>query len=147
MHTCALLNLDVNECLKNNGGCDSKRKCMNTAGSMKCGDCPNGSPFKESTDHFKHFCSPYYNNRDRVTLAQCKQSCGDDKACAAFYWSAGRGRGNNDITHCGLCRAGYQMNRHGGHDYRMFMKTGSSGGRFANDGAKGCKGLCRDVGE
>merc|ERR1712032_906162 len=33
---------DVNECLKNNGGCHSKRKCMNTVGSMKCGDCAAG---------------------------------------------------------------------------------------------------------
>ena len=34
--------LDVNECLKNNGGCDSKRKCTNTAGSRTCGNCPAG---------------------------------------------------------------------------------------------------------
>ena len=34
--------LDVNECAKSNGGCDSKRKCMNTAGSMSCGNCPAG---------------------------------------------------------------------------------------------------------
>ena len=34
--------LDVNKCLKNNGGCHSKRKCMNTGGSMKCGDCAAG---------------------------------------------------------------------------------------------------------
>ena len=33
---------DVNECLSNNGGCDSKRKCTNTVGSMSCGDCPSG---------------------------------------------------------------------------------------------------------
>ena len=29
-------------CLTNNGGCDSKRKCKNTAGSISCGDCPAG---------------------------------------------------------------------------------------------------------
>ena len=34
--------LDVNECLKSNGGCDIKRKCLNTVGSVKCGDCPAG---------------------------------------------------------------------------------------------------------
>ena len=37
--------LDAKECAKNNGGCDSKRKCIldvNTVGSFKCGDCPAG---------------------------------------------------------------------------------------------------------
>ena len=34
--------LDVNECEKNNGGCDSNRKCVNTAGGMKCNDCAAG---------------------------------------------------------------------------------------------------------
>ena len=33
---------DVNECLKNNGGCNSVRKCLNSAGSFKCGDCSSG---------------------------------------------------------------------------------------------------------
>ena len=33
---------DVDECKKDNGGCDSKRKCDNTAGSFKCGDCSTG---------------------------------------------------------------------------------------------------------
>ena len=33
---------DVNECLDNNGGCDSKRSCTNTAGGRTCGDCPSG---------------------------------------------------------------------------------------------------------
>ena len=36
------LHIDVNECAKNNGDCDSKRKCTNTAGSRTCGDCPAG---------------------------------------------------------------------------------------------------------
>ena len=34
--------LDVNECAKSNGGCHSKRKCMNTVGSMSCGNCAAG---------------------------------------------------------------------------------------------------------
>ena len=34
--------VDVNECQQNNGGCDSKRKCINTAGVRTCGDCPSG---------------------------------------------------------------------------------------------------------
>ena len=37
-----LTHLDVNECAANNGGCDSKRTCTNTVGSMSCGDCPAG---------------------------------------------------------------------------------------------------------
>ena len=40
--SCTPLCVDVDECLTTNGGCDSKRKCVNTAGSMKCGDCPSG---------------------------------------------------------------------------------------------------------
>ena len=39
---CACVSLDVNECATNSGGCDSKRKCINTVGSMKCGDCATG---------------------------------------------------------------------------------------------------------
>ena len=33
---------DVDECLKNNGGCDRRRICTNTMGSRTCGDCPSG---------------------------------------------------------------------------------------------------------
>ena len=29
-------------CKISNGGCDSKRKCTNTAGSRACGTCPSG---------------------------------------------------------------------------------------------------------
>ena len=36
------LNLDVDECATNNGGCDSLRKCANKVGSMSCDDCPAG---------------------------------------------------------------------------------------------------------
>ena len=42
MHALRCAHLDVNECAKSNGGCHSKRKCMNTVGSMKCGDCAAG---------------------------------------------------------------------------------------------------------
>merc|ERR1712032_1435713 len=31
-----------NPCAKNNGGCDSKRKCTNSNGKAKCGNCPKG---------------------------------------------------------------------------------------------------------
>ena len=41
-HINTLTHLDVNECATNNGGCDSKRTCTNTVGSMSCGDCPAG---------------------------------------------------------------------------------------------------------
>ena len=42
IHSHEPVHLDVDECAKNNGGCDSKRKCTNTVGSMKCDDCPAG---------------------------------------------------------------------------------------------------------
>ena len=38
--TCTLS--DVSECATNNGGCDIKRTCTNTDGSMSCGDCQTG---------------------------------------------------------------------------------------------------------
>ena len=41
-HSHKPVHLDVDECAKGNGACDSKRKCENTAGSFKCGDCPAG---------------------------------------------------------------------------------------------------------
>ena len=34
--------LDVNECLNDNGGCESTRTCTNTAGGRICGNCPSG---------------------------------------------------------------------------------------------------------
>jgi len=33
---------DVNECLKNNGGCDRRHLCINTPGSVTCAYCPDG---------------------------------------------------------------------------------------------------------
>ena len=39
--TCMICS-DVNECLKSNGGCDSKRTCSNTVGGRTCGNCPSG---------------------------------------------------------------------------------------------------------
>ena len=36
------VHLDVNECLKNNGGCDSKHLCINVPGSVTCAYCPDG---------------------------------------------------------------------------------------------------------
>ena len=33
---------DVNECLEFNGGCHKDRKCVNSEGGMKCGDCSAG---------------------------------------------------------------------------------------------------------
>merc|ERR1712164_38707 len=33
---------DSGACSKNNGGCNSARKCMETSSGVKCGDCPNG---------------------------------------------------------------------------------------------------------
>ena len=33
---------DVNECLTNNGGCNSAQTCTNTPGSRTCGNCPAG---------------------------------------------------------------------------------------------------------
>ena len=39
---CVYAYVDLDECLSNNGGCHSERKCTNTAGSMKCEDCSAG---------------------------------------------------------------------------------------------------------
>ena len=41
---------DVNECLRNNGGCDGKRTCTNTAGGRICGNCPSGFVNVGATD-------------------------------------------------------------------------------------------------
>ena len=39
---CVYAYVDLDECLSNNGGCHSERKCTNMVGSMKCGDCAFG---------------------------------------------------------------------------------------------------------
>ena len=36
------IDLDINECLKMNGGCDRHVPCTNTDGNRTCGDCPLG---------------------------------------------------------------------------------------------------------
>ena len=41
-YTCDHILSDVDECLTDNGGCDSKRTCTNTPGGRTCGDCPSG---------------------------------------------------------------------------------------------------------
>ena len=37
-----LLQTDVDECADNNGDCHEERECINTLGSMRCGDCSAG---------------------------------------------------------------------------------------------------------
>jgi hypothetical protein len=34
--------VDIDECAKNNGGCDEKSVCTNTPGGRSCGKCPSG---------------------------------------------------------------------------------------------------------
>ena len=34
--------VDVDECIANNGGCDSKRECINIVGGHECGECAVG---------------------------------------------------------------------------------------------------------
>ena len=47
--------LDLNECLRNNGGCDRKRTCINTPGSRICGNCPSGFVGDGDTDCTGHY--------------------------------------------------------------------------------------------
>ena len=47
---------DVDECAANNGGCDSKRTCTNTAGGRVCGDCPSGWINDGETGCIKGLC-------------------------------------------------------------------------------------------
>ena len=41
-HSHKPVHLDFDECARSNGGCHSKRTCINTLGSMKCDDCGAG---------------------------------------------------------------------------------------------------------
>ena len=41
-HEHAIMRLDVNECVANNGGCDTRRTCTNMPGSRSCGECAAG---------------------------------------------------------------------------------------------------------
>merc|ERR1719238_1891711 len=89
---------DVNECLKNNGGCHSQRKCTNTVGSMSCGDCSAGYT-NDGTKGCKDVNECATNNGGCDSKRKCintvgSMKCGDcpsgyandgAKACKAWH--------------------------------------------------------------
>ena len=62
--------LDDDECEVNNGGCDSKRDCINKDGSRECGDCPPGW-IKDGETACKGLC-PLANTSRSVGAHPCE---------------------------------------------------------------------------
>merc|ERR1719454_1127643 len=77
----------ANPCLKNNGGCDKARKCMNMKGKAKCGNCPKGFTNLGATKCKK--AAPAGdkqlgggNNGGAKNLKACSGECDADSQCA-----------------------------------------------------------------
>merc|ERR1719472_542462 len=77
----------TNPCAKNNGGCYSKRKCMNVNGKAKCGNCPKGYTNlgatkckKVATSNDKDLSGG--NSGSAKNLKACTGECDADSQCA-----------------------------------------------------------------
>merc|ERR1711920_1003094 len=75
-----------NPCLKNNGGCDKARKCTNSNGKAKCGNCPKGytnlgaTKCKKAGPVDKHLSGG--NSGGAKNLKACTGECDADSQCA-----------------------------------------------------------------
>merc|ERR1712222_179074 len=73
-------------CKKNNGGCDKARKCMNSNGKAKCGNCPKGYTNSGATKCKK--TGPVEKNLSggnsggAKNLKACTGECDADSQCA-----------------------------------------------------------------
>merc|ERR1711934_1263147 len=102
---------DVDECAKDNGGCDSKRKCDNTAGSFKCGDCSTGYA-NDGAKGCKDVDECQTNNGGCHSARKCSNTAGSSKCedCAAGYVNDGA-TGCKDIDECLKDRGGCHIRR------------------------------------
>merc|ERR1719331_3718013 len=76
-----------NPCAKNNGGCYSKRKCTNSNGKAKCGNCPKGYTNLGATKCKKVVTSGDKNlsggnSGSAKNLKACTGECDADSQCA-----------------------------------------------------------------
>merc|ERR1711981_484627 len=75
-----------NPCKKNNGGCDKARKCMNSNGKAKCGNCPKGytnvgaTKCKKAGPVEKNLSGG--NSGSAKNLKACTGECDADSQCA-----------------------------------------------------------------
>ena len=135
--TCA----DVDECAVNNGGCDPRVECINTAGRDKCGNCPDGfvtakSGKCEDIDE----CKKANGGCDKLT--ECINSAGGFSCgpCPAGY----KGSGDTKCVKASGCRS-----RTGGCDKLTTCTDDGAGGStcgacptgYVGDGASGCVDL------
>merc|ERR1719476_129893 len=135
---------DVNECLQNNGGCDSKRTCMNTVGSMTCGDCSSGYE-NDGAKGCKDVDECLTNNGGCDSKRTCtntvgSMTCGD---CPSGHINDGaKGcKPAPTTTTVDPC-----LSNNGGCDSKRTCtnaagsaKCGDCPSGYENDGAKGCK--------
>ena len=98
--------VDVNECEIQNGGCDPRTECVNTAGSRTCGPCPpgftgdgvNGCVDVNECQVNNGGCDP----RTQCTNDPGSRTCGD---CPAGFSGTGE-TGCVDVNECAIQNGG-----------------------------------------
>jgi len=128
-----------NECMKNNGGCDSKRKCTHHWNDgMKCEDCPAGYE-NDGAKGCKDVDECAKNNGGCDSKRKCTNSVGSFKCedCPAGYENDGA-KGCKDVDECAKNNGGCDSKRKCTNSVGSFKCEDCPAG-YENDGAKGCK--------
>jgi len=128
----------ANKCLKNNGGCDSKRPCTETGGSVKCEDCPAGYANDGATGcKDVNECAKDNGGCDgkrACTNTDGSMSCRD---CPAGYENDGPKK-CKDVDECATKNGGCDSKRKCTNTDGSFKCENCPAG-YVNDGGKGCK--------
>merc|ERR1719460_3118723 len=128
----------ANKCAHDNGGCDSRRPCTNSNGSVKCEDCPAGYANDGATGcKDVNECAKDNGGCDgkrACTNTDGSMSCRD---CPAGYVNDGAKK-CKDVDECATKNGGCDSKRKCTNTDGSFKCENCPAG-YVNDGGKGCK--------